>query len=387
MGKVINRTKDKINNVMDDLNNSLLERREVVRCAMLALLTGEHFLQLGPPGVAKSKTVREIRKRITGCGYFEKLLSQTTAPDEVFGPVDLVKLSDKGLYVRVPKGSLSVAHIAFLDEIFKANSVVLNSLLTIVNERLMHEVGFDPVQVPLISLFAASNEVPQEDILAAFNDRFLVRMMVSSCVQENSFDALIEGNFDSKPQATFSLDDLADAQKQVKSVKITDEAKAAAKEIKLGLSNEGITVSDRKLVQVGKLMRAEAWLNGHNEVAVDDLECLVNALWTDPKEIKTTERVVFAIANPLNLKAVEMEDMAREVHESTPKEDATDFNKQIESTLQQLRDIHEQLQSAADKSKAQNKRRAEFALDRIADWHNCAGELALKHSKRLQFKL
>ncbi|NIO11306.1 MAG: AAA domain-containing protein, partial [Deltaproteobacteria bacterium] len=67
-------------------------------------------------------------------------------------------------YRRVTSHKLPEAHIAFLDEIFKANSSILNAILTLINERLFHN-GKDVVSVPLLTLFGASNELPEDDEL------------------------------------------------------------------------------------------------------------------------------------------------------------------------------------------------------------------------------
>ena len=69
------------------------------------------------------------------------------------------------------------AGIAFLDEVFKANSAILNSLLTLLNEREFDN-GSGRLRTPLLSVVGASNELPADDSLLAFFDRFLVRVPV-----------------------------------------------------------------------------------------------------------------------------------------------------------------------------------------------------------------
>jgi MoxR-like ATPase len=58
-------------------------------------------------------------------------------------------------YVRQIHGYLPAASVAFIDEIFKANSAILNTLLTILNERLFDN-GTERLTVPLICLVGAA---------------------------------------------------------------------------------------------------------------------------------------------------------------------------------------------------------------------------------------
>lgn len=85
-------------------------------------------------------------------------------------------------YVRQTDGYLPTAEVAFVDEIFKANSAILNALLTLLNERLFDN-GNQRFEVPLLCLVGASNELPESEELDALYDRFLIRKHVSQvCV-------------------------------------------------------------------------------------------------------------------------------------------------------------------------------------------------------------
>ena len=164
-----------------ELNVSLIEREEVVRAAIVALLARQHLVILGPPGTAKSALVDEIARRIgpqTGAGLqiFNYLMTRFTTPEELFGPVSVSGLK-KDEYRRITAGKLVEAEIVFLDEIFKASSAILNALLKIVNERVFNN-GNQEIPIPLISLFGASNELPQGNDLEALWDRFLLRIRV-----------------------------------------------------------------------------------------------------------------------------------------------------------------------------------------------------------------
>jgi len=188
----LERKLDKLNNIIKELKSDFYERDEVVEGSVCALLTSNHMLILGPPGTAKSQLSNELCSRITGTQYFHWLLTKFTTPEEIFGSVSLKGLENDE-YRRITTHKFPEAHIAFLDEIFKASSSILNSLLTAVNERIFFN-GTSKYEIPLISLFGASNELPaDDDELDALYDRFMLRYAVGYIKEDFRFLKMVQG--------------------------------------------------------------------------------------------------------------------------------------------------------------------------------------------------
>src|SRR5215471_6506064 len=176
--------------IRDELRQIFLERDDLIDGALVALLAAQHVLVIGPPGTAKSMLADEVCRRLTGARYFQWLLTRFTTPEELFGAVSLKALEEDD-YRRLTTHKLPEAHIAFLDEVFKASSSILNTILTLMNERRFHN-GREIVEVPLITLFAASNELPEDDELLALHDRFLLRFVVEYVEEDFRFLKLLQ---------------------------------------------------------------------------------------------------------------------------------------------------------------------------------------------------
>src|SRR3954453_11157441 len=179
----------RINRFRSSLGRFLVAKQELIDLMVVAAIAQEPLLLVGPPGTAKSDLVLKFKDALglDDADYFEYMLTRFTEPSEIIGPIDINQLRE-GRYIRRGEGKRPPARLAFLDEIFKSNSAILNILLTIVNERKFYQDGV-PQPVGLRVLFAATNEVPEQAELAALKDRFCLKAE-SRSVQETYFTQL-----------------------------------------------------------------------------------------------------------------------------------------------------------------------------------------------------
>jgi MoxR-like ATPase len=301
--------------VRTDLKQSFFERDEIVDGLLTGLLSRSHVLLLGPPGTAKSGLVRALVERIEDAQSFEWLLTRFTTPEEIFGPVSLQGLQ-QDRFQRVTAGKLPNAQVAFIDETFKASSSILNSLLTLMNERVFHDDG-QAWRCPLMTLVGASNELPDGEELEALFDRFLLRFWVPYLAEPRNVRKLLEIESPSVG-ATITLDALKQCQAEVEDVLVPDGLLDALIELKARTEEQGFRSSDRRWRQLVDVLKARAFLDGDGEVTEDHLDLLADVLWAQPKDRPALASLIGTVGNPLGARANELLDAAREVLSELP---------------------------------------------------------------------
>ncbi len=294
--------RQRLNRFRKSLGRFFVQKQELIDLMLVAALAGEPLLLVGPPGTAKSDLVLKFKDAlgIVEEDYFEYMLTRFTEPSEIIGPIDISQLRE-GRYIRREQGKLPTARLGFLDEIFKSNSAILNILLTIINERKFYQDGV-PQPVRLRVLFAATNEVPEQNELAALKDRFVLKAE-SQSVQDKYFTELIDAGLQSEVYRSLNqrpwmeghatLEDILKAGRYLMFLfgrrhrhgrneehndrqvffpaEVFDEFGRLVKTL---VREHRIFVSDRKLVKLYKLFRVRAWLFTGGTVSRDDLKLL-----------------------------------------------------------------------------------------------------------------
>jgi MoxR-like ATPase len=333
---------ERINKLAHALSDGVYEREDTIKLCLLAALAGESVFLLGPPGIAKSLIAKRLIQAFDNSSYFEYLMTRFSTPEEVFGPLSIQELKDNGRYVRLTEGYLPTAQVVFLDEIWKAGPAILNTLLTVVNEKTFKN-GSEIERVPMRLLVSASNELPDEDSgLEALYDRMLVRVFVNRIQNKQNFKSMLTTGTSQEaviPKGLAITDiEYHQWQKELDKLELTDNSFNKLFELKTmledtvkkqGSSSESeLYVSDRRWKKAVKLLKASAFFSGRDSVNPLDIMLLQDCLWHSPESRDVVRSVVKDFA--LN-RAFDQQESKAQIEMS--REELEEIQDDVESTL------------------------------------------------------
>lgn len=338
---------EKLIEIKSYLEGKFYEREKEIEGLLVSILARQHMLLIGPAGTAKSLLSVELARIVQGASYFQWLLTRFSTPEELFGPVSLKEL-EQGVYKRNTAGKLPEAHIGFVDEVFKANSAILNSLLSLINERIFYNNGH-PVQTPLITIVGASNEYPEEgEGLEALFDRFLLRYEVDYIADDHNFIGMLKGSNSPAQTPSITLDELQNLQFFVDVVSVPDEVFQNLAEIRRKLKDEGIRPSDRRFKQSLSLIRAKAMLDQRQDVQLKDLMILAHSLWEVPEQKEIVMDVIKEHAQ--DKVTTLLEEYKKELNEQLKQANAQQTTEAVLEATQKLKGLEGNLKMLADQN-------------------------------------
>lgn len=343
---------DKLNDIGNELKDYIKEREEVIEIIKLALVSKRNLFFLGETGQAKSFVVKEFNKRIKGSNYMDVLMNKMMDKDELYGRLDIPELV-KGNQKVIIDGKLPDSDVVFLDEIFKSNEVVLNTLLKSLN---FEDINLEGKVLPSrhLSIFAASNEMPnfkkeEDKILYPLHNRLHLKMITKYIEHKDNFkDAMKAKRLKNNKQINtyIDLEEIKMLNDKVWDIEVPVEIDEIiwdiSKEIERKLSRP---VSDRKLLESSILLQANALLNKRDKVELVDIKVLEHYLWEFPEEIPVIKEIVKRYSeNPIKdklqgLKALAIEQLqdAYSVFESG---DQKAINKTFTKTEKEFFSLH-----------------------------------------------
>ncbi len=339
-------------NFVRELARPFVGREEEARAIALSIISGEHIVLIGEPGTAKSALARRAAELINA-RFFKYLLTKFTEPDELFGPLDISALK-QGRYVRITRNKLPEAEIAFIDEIFNANSAILNMFLTIMNERIVYD-GYNEIKVPLWTMIAATNTVPDEPELQALYDRFLYRHFVKPVSEDKWLDLLeaswkIEAGYYSAAEPMLSMDDIRMLNKLIFQVDLSGIKEKLVKLYAI-FEDHGIHVTDRRKGKALKAIAANALLEERLKATEEDLMVLRIIA---PRDAEETEHVLAILLDEIKATERHLKELAeieaniREIKSYVAR--TTEFEPRLVDYLNSLQTTRNKLRKLAEET-------------------------------------
>ena len=293
--------KKRFSKILEYLNHGIYERQEEISILLLSSLSGQNAFLLGPPGTAKSLLSRRLSSIFNSGRYYEYLMHRFSSPEDIFGPISISELK-KDRYTRKTDGFLPSSDFVFLDEIWKSSPAILNTLLTIMNERKFRN-GDVTENIPLKFLISASNEIPQSNQgLEALYDRFITRLYIEPLREKHNFDSLLQSKPTSEliaiPKELLITDnEWKNWQEKITSIRLSTETLNIIHEIRKKLilekndENERY-ISDRRWQKSTMLLKASAFFCNREETNLIDSMLLKHCLWASIDDKKLIEGII-----------------------------------------------------------------------------------------------
>lgn len=307
--------RESIETAIVEMASTHKERLSVIKGVWVALIAKQHLLMLGPGGTGKSFLVRDVNSRILGSRLFETQLDETSDPAQVMGPVDVQGIK-QGSYRRNIEGFLPWADIGFLDEFFNANGPTRHSIMKALNERLREEDG-KSIPIPLWSTFMGTNKLDADSDQAAVWDRIHHRYVISYVRERDNILEMAResvrrqvSTYQAPEKASIQLDALKVAHDEA--LRLERDIPTATLDTFLDIREEllhnGIEIGSRRIAEGLKAVCANAWLNGHTEATIGDLDILQHMWWVLQADIETSQKLILGITNPGEKAALEFLD-------------------------------------------------------------------------------
>jgi MoxR-like ATPase len=311
------------------LNATFVQRADPIRVILLGAISRQNFMLIGPPGTAKTSVIDCFVRHVDMPTRFKALMGKFTQPEHITGVLD-IEAFKAGSYKTVTKGMMTECALPILDETLKTSDGCMNSLLGILGP----EREFQGARTGIIATGGATNW-PEVDALSknveALYDRFLLRCAVNPVDRDDKdlrrslYRAALQIETYA-PTVMVSVSDLQVAAEAAADVEISDEIIDLLDAVVARLTSprnvngkmvaSDFEVSDRRATQLQRVLRANAWLEGREEVSLEDFDVLRHGLWSKRKDIESIVTALETIDLKLVQELVQMIDACRTAYRS-----------------------------------------------------------------------
>ena len=265
-----------------EIGRVIVGQEEMVDSIIIALISSEHILLEGAPGVAKTKTVETFSQAVGG--QFMRIQgTPDKMPSDILGS-EVLKLTDRTLSLE--KGPI-FANIVLMDEINRTPPKTQAALLEAMQERQV-TIGRQTLPLPKpFLLLATQNPIEQEGtypLPEAQLDRFMFKVIVDHPEGKELLTIMDRFFREEKPKAQriMAVEDFAGIRALAEKVHMDESlnryivalVRATHDPSALGVGAPGMVkngASPRAAILLAKAARVQALLRGRTFVTVDDI--------------------------------------------------------------------------------------------------------------------
>ena len=262
----------------------IIGQNEVIERALIAIITGNHALIEGVPGVAKTLLVRTLA-HVLGCDFARIQFTPDLMPADITGTnVFNFQRNEFSLI----KGPIFTSFL-LADEINRAPAKTQSALLQAMQERCVTIDRDTHALPPNFTVFATQNPIEYEGtypLPEAQKDRFMLKINVTAPGREDELALAKRTMTDEAPEKLLasgavkpvvSAEDLAALREQLGLVVLRDELTAYLVDIvRATRSHESVLVGAGPRATQSLIMAARAYaaLGGRDFVTPDDIKSM-----------------------------------------------------------------------------------------------------------------
>ena len=271
--------RDTIYTIQRSIGRKVIGSERIVRFMFVALLSDNHILLEGVPGLAKTMLAGEFAANL-GLVFKRIQFTPDMLPSDVTGGI-VFNLETKKMEFR--KGPI-FGNILLADELNRTPPKVHSALLEGMEEKHVSTGGITENLPEPFFVIATQNPIEQEGtfpLAEALMDRFLFRYILTYPSREEEINILKSQNIEYQRNSDLTPEKIISIRKKVNSVYVSDEIMNYVVDIIRKSRTHNmiyIGASPRTTAKYLKAARANALINGRDYVIPEDIKTMSHEL-------------------------------------------------------------------------------------------------------------
>jgi MoxR-like ATPase len=268
---------DIINKIIEEIENFIVGKKEVIKMMLVALISEGHILLEGPPGTAKTLMAKTFAKAI-GLSFSRIQMTPDMLPADIIGTVIY---DAKNSEFKVKKGPI-FANIVLIDELNRAPAKTQAAFLEVMQERQVTIEGISYlVDRPFLVIatqipYGSAGTYPLTEVQI---DRFSYNVKITHASAEEEMKILEKIDFieTNEVKQVVEKKQILELIEEARRVYVSEAIRKYIVDLVTWLRNNNTLLegpSARASIWLMKASRAYALINGRNYVIPDDIKAI-----------------------------------------------------------------------------------------------------------------